>query len=220
MTPEQYQRIGGLYHEALERPVGERAAYLSQACAGDDELRGQVEALLIAHEQAREFLAAPDPSLLQGRTSGLPSERKTGGASGQQFGQYQALALIGAGGMGEVYLAHDTKLGRHVALKILPARYTQDADRVRRFRQEARAASATNHPNIITIFDIGETGGVHFIATEYIEGQTLRDRLLEAPIKPREALDIVMQAAAALAAAHAPGNRSPRHQAGKHHDPA
>ncbi len=205
MTPEQYQRMGGLYHEALERPVGERSAYLSEVCAGDDELRRQVEALLIAHEQAEEFLAAPDPSMLQDLPLGLPRERIMGGASGQQFGQYQTLSLIGAGGMGEVYLAHDTKLGRSVALKILPARYTQDADRVRRFRQEARAASATNHPNIITIFDIGEADGVLFIATEYVEGQTLRERLLESPIQPREAMDIIMQAAAALAAAHRQG---------------
>src|SRR5262245_43068659 len=99
MTPEQYQLIGGLYHEALERPIGERAAYLSQACAGDEDLRRQVEALLVAHEQAKEFLAAPDPSLVQSLSRGLPSERKTGVASGQQFAQYQALALIGAGGM-------------------------------------------------------------------------------------------------------------------------
>jgi len=201
MTPEQYKRIGDLYHEALAREPDEREAYLAEACAGDEELRRQVEALLVAHEQAEEFLAGPDPSLL----NPAPDDRKPMATSGQRFGQFEVVSLLGAGGMGEVYLARDTRLARPIALKLLPAAYMRDADRVRRFKQEARAASATNHPNILTIFDIGETDGAHYIAAEYINGQTLRGRLLQSPMPPREALDVVAQAAAALAAAHEAG---------------
>ncbi len=130
-------------------------------------------------------------------------------APGSRFDRYEVLAPIGAGGMGEVYLAQDARLGRKVALKLLPAAFTQDAARVRRFEQEARAASALNHPNIITIHEIGEAslenGGVHFIATEFIEGETLRQRLRGQPLPAAATLNIATQIAAALAAAHAAG---------------
>src|SRR5574341_109990 len=205
MTPEQYKRIGELYHEALAREPDERAAYLAEASAGDEESRRQVEALLAAHEQAGEFLTAPDPSLL----NPTPDDRKPEAAAGLKLGQYEVISLLGAGGMGEVYLARDTRLSRLVALKLLPAEYTQDADRVRRFKQEAHAASGANHPNIITIFDIGEAfleeGIKHYIATEYIDGQTLRGRLFGSPMKLREALDVIAQVASAVAAAHDAG---------------
>src|SRR5499433_930801 len=118
---------------------------------------------------------------------------------------YRVLAPLGAGGMGEVYMAEDTKLGRKVALKLLPAEFTRDAGRVRRFEQEARAASALNHPNILTIFEIGEANGARYIATEFIDGQTLRDRLNVDRLAPAAALDIATQIAAALAAAHEAG---------------
>lgn len=121
---------------------------------------------------------------------------------GTRFDRYQIIAPLGAGGMGEVYLAQDTKLGRKVALKLLPERYTQDPKRLRRFEQEARAASALNHPNIITIHEIGEVNGVHFIATEFIEGITLRKRLRQERPSIKEALDIAIQVANALVAAH------------------
>src|SRR5215470_410415 len=118
---------------------------------------------------------------------------------------YRLLAPLGAGGMGEVYLAEDTKLGRKVALKLLPAEFTRDGGRMRRFEQEARAASALNHPNILTIFEIGEADGGRYIATEYIDGQTLRERLNGDRLAPPAALDIASQIAAALAAAHEAG---------------
>jgi serine/threonine protein kinase len=111
--------------------------------------------------------------------------------------------------MGEVYLAEDTQLGRKLALKLLPAQLTADADRLRRFKQEARAASALNHPNIITIFEIGQEGSTHYIATEFIDGQTLRQRMMNAPeqrMKPSEAVERAAQIAAALAAAHEAGS--------------
>src|SRR5438105_8446286 len=124
--------------------------------------------------------------------------------AGTKLGRYEIRSKIGAGGMGEVYLAQDAKLDRKVALKILPAELAADEDRMRRFVQEAKAASALNHPNIITIYEIDETGSGHFIATEFIEGETLRERE-QKPLQLSESLDIATQLASALAAAHAAG---------------
>ena len=123
----------------------------------------------------------------------------------RSFGHYQMLSLLGKGGMGEVWLAKDTRLGRKVALKLLPAEFTTDAERVRRFAQEARAASALNHPNIITIHEIGEIENTHYIATEYVEGKTLRQQMDGGRMKVREALDVTLQVAGALEAAHRAG---------------
>jgi eukaryotic-like serine/threonine-protein kinase len=124
---------------------------------------------------------------------------------GTRFNQYEIIAPLGAGGMGEVYLAQDLRLGRKVALKLLPAAFTRDATRLRRFEQEARAASALNHPNIITIHEISECNDEYFIATEFIEGETLRQRLLGEKLPTVIAIDISMQIAAALATAHVAG---------------
>ncbi len=126
-------------------------------------------------------------------------------AEGTRFDRYQIVSPIGSGGMGEIYLAQDTRLNRKVAIKLLPERYTQDSERLRRFEQEAQAASTLNHPNIITIFEIGEAGGRHFIATEYIEGATLRRRIAAGKLTIREVLEIATQVVSALAAAHAAG---------------
>src|SRR5438046_72670 len=124
-------------------------------------------------------------------------------ASGTKLGRYEIRSQLGAGGMGEVYLAQDTKLDRKVALKILPAEVAAHPDRMKRFVQEAKAASALNHPNIITIYEIDETDSGHFIATEFIDGVTLRERIRKASIKPGEVLDVAAQIAGALSAAHA-----------------
>src|SRR5258706_10972241 len=126
-------------------------------------------------------------------------------AEGTRLDRYQVISPIGAGGMGEVYLAQDTKLGRKVAIKLLPPHYTQDPERLRRFEQEAFAASSLNHPNIITIYEIGEAEGRHFIVTEFIEGQTLRRRLAAGRIPASEALEMAAQVASALATAHNAG---------------
>ena len=126
-------------------------------------------------------------------------------SSGTRLGHYEIITPIGAGGMGEVYLAHDSRLERKVAIKILSGEFSQKSDRLRRFTQEARAVSALNHPNIITIHEVGESDGSHFIATEYIEGKTLRQRLVQGPMPMAESLDIATQIASALAAAHAAG---------------
>jgi len=144
--------------------------------------------------------------------AGVPSPAAVSGgaaasglAPGSRLGRYQILAPLGAGGMGEVYLAKDTQLDRRIALKLLPEQFTQDESRLRRFVREARAASALNHPNIITIYEIRELEGVHFIATEYIDGQTLRQLLRQGPLKLAFALEIAIQTANALAVAHEAG---------------
>src|SRR5918999_3544944 len=126
-------------------------------------------------------------------------------ASGTRLGRYEINSQIGAGGMGEVYLAEDTRLKRPAALKILPARFTESEDRLRRFEREASAASALNHPNIITIHEIGHENGLHFMAMEFVNGETLRARLNQAEISLKEALDVAVQVAEALAAAHEAG---------------
>nr|MBA3693965.1 serine/threonine protein kinase [Acidobacteriota bacterium] len=125
--------------------------------------------------------------------------------NGQQIGHYKIRSAIGAGGMGEIYLAQDTRLERRVALKILPEKFTADSDRLNRFVREAKSASALNHPNIITIYEIGESDGTNFIATEFIEGETLRDRLMGGKMPLDELLSIAVQTSEALAAAHAAG---------------
>ncbi len=173
MDVQRWQQIDRIFQAVMEREPGERAAFLEEACSGDQRLRVEVEALLSSDEQgcdllegdafeaAADLLAHDQPEL----------------AAGESVGHYRVLGLLGAGGMGEVYLAEDTRLGRKIALKLLPTRYTRSESRLRRFQQEARSASALNHPNILTIHDIWEIGGQHIIATEYIEGETLRQRL-------------------------------------------
>src|SRR2546426_8937241 len=126
-------------------------------------------------------------------------------SSGTKLGRYEIRSKVGAGGMGEVYLAQDTKLDRKVALKILPPDVAADRNRMNRFVQEAKAASALNHPNIITIHEIDETDTGHFMATEFIDGETQRERMRSAPMKLTEVLDVAAQIASALSAAHAAG---------------
>src|SRR5262249_32731337 len=200
MEPERWQQIESLYYAALDRDAAQRASFLDEACAGDEELRREVESLLAVHEQAEGFLGTPALEV----AAQVIAENQDQTMAGQMISHYRGLSLLGAGGMGEVYLAEDTRLGRKVALKLLPQKFTQDRERVLRFQQEARAASALNHPNIITIYEIGEFEGRHFIATEFIDGQTLR-MLMNARIKLRAALDVATQVASALAAAHEAG---------------
>src|SRR5215213_1535416 len=198
---ERWEQIDQLFHSALEREAGERAAFLAQACKGDESLRQEVESLIGSHEESESFIETPAgdiaAELLSGRAARL--------IAGQYVGRYRIVSLLGAGGMGEVYLAHDLRLRRQVALKRLPAQFTLDADRVHRFKQEARTVSALNHPNIVTIHEIGRSNSSHFITTEFIEGQTLRQHLANGPLKLDDALDVAIQIASALMAAHAAG---------------
>src|SRR5215813_5027435 len=203
MTPERWKQVDQLMQDALDRGPAERAAFLADACGGDDELRREVESLIGFHERAENFIETP-PAEVAADWLAVKELR-----TGQTIGHYQLMRQIGRGGMGEVYLALDARLERQVALKLLPPHFTEDAERVRRFRQEARAVSALNHPNIITIHEIGEaameSGSVHFIATEFIEGRTLREMIRDGGMKPTEALEVAIQAAGALSAAHAAG---------------
>jgi eukaryotic-like serine/threonine-protein kinase len=205
MRPEQTQELWGrierLWNAALERAQPERAAFLAEACEGDEELRREVESLLRFDLRAEHFIESPALEV----AAQAQAEAIEESLIGRMIGHYRILSLLGEGGMSEVYLALDTSLERRVALKLLPANFTQDADRLRRFIQEAKAASALNHPNIITIHEIGATDDVHFVATEYIEGQTLRQLMAVAPLTLNRALDVTTQIANALAVAHSAG---------------
>jgi eukaryotic-like serine/threonine-protein kinase len=201
MTPERYQQIGEIYHRALELGPKQRVSFLAQACAGDEELLREVESLIASNEQAGEFIHAPALEV----AAELLTMDQCDLLPGKSLGPYTILELIGSGGMGEVYLAQDSRLGRRVALKLLPDHFVTNEDRLRRFRQEARAASALNHPNIITIHEIGEAETTHYIVTEFIEGETLRTLLTHNRIELVRALDIATQTASALAAAHVAG---------------
>src|SRR5437867_1505631 len=201
MTPERWQRIENLLQSALERKPAERAAFLDQGCLGDEDLRREVESLLASSDQADEFLKSPafeDAAQLVGDT-------KNNSMLGRRLGFYQILSQLGAGGMGEVYLAEDRRLGRKVALKVLPAFFTRNEERVQRFKQEARAASALNHPNVATIYEIGETDQTIYIAMEYVEGLTLAAKINERQLETAQIIEIAAQVADALDAAHTRG---------------
>jgi Tol biopolymer transport system component len=209
MTPEQYRRVGELYHAAMELAPEVRADFLSGACGGDEELRREIESLLRAHERADGFIAGK----VAGVAADLAAQRQNPSLApsliGHSISHYQIISLLGAGGMGKVYLAEDTRLGRKVAVKLLPAEFARDAERVRRFGQEARAASALNHPNIITIHEIGETsaaeGGAPYIVSEFVAGQTLRALLRGGRLDIGQAAAIAEQVAGALSVAHEAG---------------
>ncbi len=199
MTPERYQHISELCYAALQLEPDQRKAFLDQACSDDQALRREVESLLSYQQEAEDSFDTP---ALEVAARLLAKEQAM---AGRQLGRYQILSLLGVGGMGEVYLAHDSQLRRQVALKLLPGEFTRDRERVQRFHQEARAVSSLNHPNIVTVFEIGQSDGLHFIATEFIDGQTLRQRMMQAPLKLPEALEVAIQTAQALTAAHEAG---------------
>jgi serine/threonine protein kinase/tetratricopeptide (TPR) repeat protein len=198
MTPERYRLVGQIYHAALELEPCKRADFLAGACGNDQDIYREVESLLAAHLSAGDYFAAPALEL----AARLIPREETESLIGHNIGHYQIVTLLGKGGMGEVYLAQDTRLGRKVAIKLLPKDFTKDQERVRRFEREARAISALNHPNIITIHEIGWAEDRHFIVTEYIEGETLRWRMTNGPLHLETAVEIAIQIASALVAAH------------------
>jgi TolB-like protein/Tfp pilus assembly protein PilF len=201
LKPERWEQIEKLYHTALEKEAGLRSLFLDEACAGDDSLRREVESLLAYENRAEKFIESPAIEL----AATMLAKEQAESPIGLKAGPFEILSLLGAGGMGEVYLAEDTRLGRKVALKLLPKDLTQDLERVRRFEQEARAVSALNHPNILTIYDIGRVEDIRYIATEFIEGQTLRHEMTTGGLELRKALDVGCQVASALSAAHEAG---------------
>jgi Tol biopolymer transport system component/serine/threonine protein kinase len=197
----RWQEVKEVLYPALEMADADRSSFLDEKCGNDAELRREVESLIAAHNEAAERFESPAVELM----APVVSEDLPEGMAGRALGHYEVVGKIGAGGMGEVYLARDSHLDRKVALKILPTFFTQDAGRLRRFQQEARAASALNHPNILTIHEVGHLDSTHYIATEFVDGESLRDRINRASLKTTEALDIAMQIASALAAAHEVG---------------
>jgi serine/threonine protein kinase/Tfp pilus assembly protein PilF len=202
MESENWQKVKAIFDSVIEIAPKERSSFLDAACAGDAELRREVEALLVASESAGSFMETPFAGEI---ASSLADGGPNALEPGQVFGRYKIIDKIGGGGMGQVFLAEDLELDRPVAIKILHTEAAADKDRVRRFVQEAKSASALNHPNILTVHEIGTFEESHYIATELIKGETLRDRLNRAPLTLREILDVTMQVAAALQAAHDEG---------------
>ncbi len=202
MEPDP-RRIRELFEAALDLPVGERGEFIVRACGGDTEARRRVEALLAAADRA-DLLDRPVHEAANSRKS-APNADEARDLSGQMIGVYRLIRELGKGGMGLVYLAQDTKLGRRAAVKLLPTLFTNHPDRVRRLQREARSASALNHPNIITIYDFGRENGHDYIASEFVEGRTLRDFVGDPDLTLTEILDVAIQVASALEAAHAAG---------------
>jgi len=202
MHPERWQQIDALFKAALARAPESRSAFLTEACHGDTDLQQEVQKLLVSFAAAGSFLETPagESFGFDGKPTQLPAL-----SPGQQLAHYEIISQLGVGGMGEVYLAYDSKLDRKVAIKILPSQFTKDVAQVQRFEREARAASALNNPNIITIHEIGNEGDLHFIATEFIEGRTLRQRLANGDLPANEVINIATQITRALSAAHAAG---------------
>src|ERR1041384_422173 len=199
--PQRWQRVKEIFEGALGRHGAERESFLEDACDGNTEVREEVESLLRSYEVAGSFMEEPAVAQAAGD---LAHEQKL--TPGQRVKHYQIVNLIGEGGMGEVYLATDTILGRRVALKVLPAFVSNDPERLRRFTQEARAASRLSHPNVCVVHEIGETDdGRPFIAMEYVEGVTLRQRIRNQAVKLNDVLDIAIQIADGLTAAHEAG---------------
>lgn len=205
MTPERWQQVSRIFKSAISLDGEARAAYVAGQCGVDESLRVEVEKLIQSHQRASEenFIdgAAVEAGaallIVDDENGPQPSLNK-----GQQFGSYVILNPLGAGGMGEVYLARDSRLDRTVALKVLSPDVSSDKRRMQRFWQEAKIASSLNQPNILTIFEFGEVEGLTFLATEFIDGETLRDHINDKRLKLAEILDIAIQVLAALDAAH------------------
>ena len=195
MTPERWHQVTEIFHAARRRDQAEHAAFVADACGDDEALRTEVTSLIVAHREAGGFGNAP---------LFIPSEHVE---PGRAFGPYRIEGLLGEGGMGEVYRARDTRLGRDVAVKVLPAAWSGDRDRLRRFAQEARAAAGLNHPHICTIHDVGtgDTGETPFIAMELLEGETLHQRLTRGAVEIARVIADGMGLADALDAAHRKG---------------
>src|SRR5579872_3115726 len=191
MTPERWQQVKDVLEHALGLQTEERLAFLAQACDGDEALRREVESLLAeSNAEQSSFLESPPPIEL---------------APGTRIGDYEIQSLLGAGGMGEVYRARDSRLRREVAIKVLPGFVALDPQRLRRFEQEAMAAAALSHPNILAVFQMGTYAGAPFLVSELLEGETLREEINRSRMGMRRAIDYGVQIVHGLGAAHEKG---------------
>jgi TolB-like protein/Tfp pilus assembly protein PilF len=201
MTPARLEKIEEIFYAALDQEPDQVGRFLDKACQGDELLRRKVEALLASRQRVGSFI--------EDSAAGIATRIIGNGQAdlvvGQTFGHYKISERIGSGGMGEVYLATDIIAGRKAALKLLPTQFTGDPERLKRFQQEAHAVVGLNHPNIVTVYEIGEDHSIHYIVSELIEGETLRERLTRGRMELSEAVDVAIQVASALAAAHQAG---------------
>jgi serine/threonine protein kinase/tetratricopeptide (TPR) repeat protein len=201
-SSDRWRRLETLFYEALDLQPAARSQFLQERCRGDADLQKEIETLLDSAEKPIDFLKKP---VLEAAHQMIAEEHPGAIAPGTRLAHYEVISLLGAGGMGEVYLAEDTRLRRKVALKMLVPELTRDERDLRRFEHEAFAASALNHPNILTIYEFGQADGLRFIASEFIDGATLRQKMAKARLALNSAIDIAMQIASALSAAHACG---------------
>ena len=201
MKADRWSEVEQLYHAALECKPDERSEFLHEKCGDDEALRREVESLLAYQQESEDFIESP---ALDVAAKMMARNQSASVVSGQMIRHYRVVSSIGAGGMGEVYLAEDTRLKRKVALKFLPTHFTQDKRYLQRFEQEARAVAALSHPNVCMIHEVVETeDGRTCIVMEYVDGVTLRERIFERPMNIAEAVEIAKQIASALSAAHA-----------------
>ncbi len=205
MKPERWQQIERLYNSALELETGQREGFLKEACAGNESLRKEVERLLARRPEAEGFMESPALEAAAKALAMAQAEEPRPNFVGRSLLHYRIVEKIGAGGMGVVYEAEDTKLGRRVALKFLPEELSKDRQALERFQREARAASALNHPHICTIHDIDEYEGQPFLVMELLEGEALQQRIARKPLDLVDLLSFAIQIADALEAAHAKG---------------
>jgi len=201
MDPKRWKQIDELLDAAFELEPDKREAFLDQACAGNEDLRKQIEALLAADERAHSFTEA---FALEAEAE-LMTNHQPGLSPGQAIGPYTIVTLLGAGGMGEVYAGEDPRLKRKVAIKLLPAHFSSDPGMRIRFEREALTISALSHPNICSIFDIGHQKGMDYLVMEYIEGKTLAALIQNGPMPVKLLLNLGVGIADGLAAAHAAG---------------
>ncbi|MEK7723938.1 MAG: serine/threonine-protein kinase, partial [Acidobacteriota bacterium] len=204
MNPSRFKQIDELFDAALDLLESEREAFLSEKCGDDKELKKEVLFLLNTQNQDDNFLEQSAMGVVAKQIAEVENFAISEEIIGKKFGTYTIESLLGTGGMGQVYLANDQKLHRKVALKILPTEYTSDDERVKRFQMEARAISTLNHPNIMTIYDVGSDENVSYIATEYVEGKTFRELIADKPTV-KEAINVVIQTCEALSSAHNAG---------------